>query len=180
MHHRTAIDKVFSRSQVPLTLADARDESFALLEVNDPFCAMTGYTRAEFLGKNCRFLQGDDREQVARFEMRDALKAQKDIQVIFRNYNRWGEPFDSLVFINHIRDIHNNILYVLGSQFMIKQRDYVERLNDHLSALDESYAMLARSQQAVELNVRRQISESTSVMLHSEMIQERLSAWNRG
>ena len=45
---------------------------------NPAFLEMTGYTADEIIGLNCRFLQGDDREQQAIVVLRDAIAARRE------------------------------------------------------------------------------------------------------
>lgn len=179
MQQTPAIDKVFEQSRIPLTLADAQDEDLALIRVNGAFCDMTKYRRAECVGRNCRFLQNGDRDQTALSELRECLLRQRDTQVVLRNYDRYGDPFDSLVFIHHIRGVDERILYVLGSQFVIQDCHDAEKLSRHLEDLDRSLAWIGESQEAISLNVKRQISATTSVMLHSAVLKDRLDDWAR-
>jgi len=175
MPQLSTIDKVFKRSNVPLTLSDAQDPDRALLKVNDRFCAMTGYGRDECIGRNCRFLQGEDREQPARFEIQDALHLQEDTEVVLTNYTRSGVMFDNLLFIHHIRDIHGEVLYVMGSQFVIEDRADASSLDLHIKALDEGLVTLAESFRYVQYTAKRQLSASVSAMVHSAILKERLS-----
>ena len=45
-----------------------------IIYVNDAFLSMTGYGRHQVLGRNCRFLQRDDRDQAAIQQIKDAIK----------------------------------------------------------------------------------------------------------
>lgn len=47
---------------------------------------MTGYAENEVLGRNCRFLQGDDRDQAAAAELRRGVAAAQSVRVTLRNY----------------------------------------------------------------------------------------------
>jgi len=175
MPQTSAIDKVFERTRVPLTLVDAHDEEFALLRVSDSFCEMSGYDRADCIGRNCRFLQGEDVQQPGRFVLREALQAGADVQVILRNYTRAGKAFDNLIFVHHIRDLYGKVVYVMGSQFVIRDRESADSLDRHLNALNQGITVLAKTDQTVQINVKRQISASTSAMLHSAVLQDRLA-----
>ncbi|KAI8464289.1 MAG: hypothetical protein J3K34DRAFT_492346 [Monoraphidium minutum] len=70
--------------------------------VNDAFLRLTGYTRAECLGRNCRFLQGPGTEGPALARLRGALAAREDCQVELLNYRKDGAPFWNLLSITHV------------------------------------------------------------------------------
>ncbi len=47
-------------------ITDARQADFPVVYVNPAFERLSGYPASEIIGRNCRFLQGDDRDQDAR------------------------------------------------------------------------------------------------------------------
>ncbi|ESS73646.1 PAS domain-containing protein [Methyloglobulus morosus KoM1] len=50
-------------------------------------------TQQDIIGHNCRFLQGVDLEQEARYQVTEAIKDRKPIEVTLRNYRKDGELF---------------------------------------------------------------------------------------
>ncbi|RUA22478.1 PAS domain-containing protein [Billgrantia gudaonensis] len=56
-----------------VTIADMRQPDIPLIYVNGAFERITGYSRDEVLGRNCRFLQGSDTDEQALAELRQAL-----------------------------------------------------------------------------------------------------------
>ena len=76
-----------------VVVADALAEDKPMVYVNPAFEQMTGYNEAELLGRNCRFLQGDDRRQRAVTELRDAIDAGCACEVLLRNYRKDGSLF---------------------------------------------------------------------------------------
>jgi PAS domain S-box-containing protein/diguanylate cyclase (GGDEF)-like protein len=79
-------------------VADMRAPEQALVYVNAAFEQITGYDRAEALGKNCRYLQGSDRLQPEINLIRRAFEAGEPVTVTLRNYRR-----DGAMFWNHLR-----------------------------------------------------------------------------
>src|SRR6185503_9718675 len=71
-----------------ITLVDPDQEDSPLIYANRQFEAMTGYSQEEILGRNCRFLQGRDREQDARFTMKQAIDNRQPVEVTIRNYRK--------------------------------------------------------------------------------------------
>lgn len=74
-------------------VADVRVNDCPLVWVSDQFEELTGYQRADALGKNCRYLQGSDREQPEIAELRRAVETRTSVEVTLRNYRRNGEMF---------------------------------------------------------------------------------------
>ncbi len=66
-------------------VADVRQRGQPIVQVNPAFEAITGYTAAEAIGKNCRYLQGNDRLQPEIAEMRAALAEGRECSVTLRN-----------------------------------------------------------------------------------------------
>jgi len=71
-----------------VTLADPDLEDAPIVYVNKAFERLTGYSQAEIIGRNCRFLQGDDRDQAGRFQISNAMKNNQSIEVTLRNYKK--------------------------------------------------------------------------------------------
>jgi PAS domain S-box-containing protein len=116
---------------VGVTLADARDPELPLTFVNPAFERITGYTSSECLGRNCRFLQGTDREQPGVTALREALRERRPEHVVLRNYRKDGTLFWNSVSVSPIFDEQGQLTHFLGVQ-----QDVTE--------LYESQARLAR------------------------------------
>ncbi|WP_407571838.1 HD domain-containing phosphohydrolase [Deinococcus altitudinis] len=84
---------------VSVLITDAEQR---LVYVNPAFCRITGYSREEVLGRNPRFLQGDDTSPEDKKALRDNLKAEQVTHQRILNYNRRGEQ---LWFEMHITPI---------------------------------------------------------------------------
>lgn len=115
----------------PMTIADARQPDLPLIYVNPAFERITGYSANEVLGRNCRFLQRDDRDQPALNELRAALKEGRGCVVTLRNYRKDGTLFWNELHISPILDDQGQVLYFLGSQNDITEaKQAQEALNE--------------------------------------------------
>ena len=102
-----------------ITLADPDIEDMPIVYANKSFETMTGYGQEEIIGRNCRFLQGADREQDARHFLREAIDARFPIEVDIRNYKKSGEMFHNHLVLTPLFDDQNQLLYYLGVQYDI-------------------------------------------------------------
>jgi PAS domain S-box-containing protein len=99
-----------------ITIADARAADMPLIYVNEEFLHITGYSRDEVIGRNCRFLQGKgtDKKSVAR--IRAALVANEGCVVTMTNYRKDGAAFINELRIAPIRDSAGNVTHYVGVQ----------------------------------------------------------------
>ncbi len=125
-----------------ITLADPDMEDMPIVYANRSFETMTGYSQAEIIGRNCRFLQGTDRDQEARFHLRRAIDEHLPIEVDIRNYKKSGEMFHNHLALTPLFDDRNQLLYYLGVQYdvtlQVEAEQEVARLKERLAELAAS------------------------------------------
>ncbi len=146
------IHDFFTNSQIPLTLSDPQLPDDPLILANESFYRMTGYTAAEALGSNCRFMQGNGTQKSSRNIIKGDFAASRDTKVLIRNYRKSGEPFDNYLFIFTVFDRADRPLFRIGSQFEVpiinrahEFETHATSLLDGLNAVNESQDM-ARNQ----------------------------------
>lgn len=100
-----------------VTLSDPDQEDMPIVYANTAFERISGYPRAEIIGRNCRFLQGDDRDQPERETIRSALKEERGVEVTLRNYRKSGEMFLNRLSIRPLVDRNGQLIYYLGVQY---------------------------------------------------------------
>ncbi|MCG5499311.1 PAS domain-containing protein [Ectothiorhodospira lacustris] len=115
-----------------VTLSDPDLPDNPIVYANTVFEHMTGYTRAEIIGHNCRFLQGEDREQPAIEAIRKALTERREVEVTLRNYRKDGTLFHNRLNIRPLFDASGRLIYFLGVQYdvtdLVNARTEVARL----------------------------------------------------
>ncbi len=123
-----------------ITLADPNLPDNPIVYANEAFELITGYDRDEILGRNCRFLQGEDRDQPAIARIREAIAARKPVTVTLRNYRKDGELFYNQFAIRPLFDRQGRLIYLLGTQYDVTEKvraeDELRRLNALLAAVD--------------------------------------------
>lgn len=105
-----------------VTLADPDLEDAPIVYANKAFERLTGYTQEDIIGYNCRFLQGEDREQDARFAIAEAVREHKAVEVTLRNYKKDGTLFHNRLKIVPLFDRKQRVIYYLGVQYDITQK----------------------------------------------------------
>ncbi|MCB1985285.1 MAG: PAS domain-containing protein [Burkholderiales bacterium] len=124
-----------------VTLADPDQEDMPLVYANKAFETITGYSQEETLGKNCRFLQGSDRDQEAVAKLKAAINNKEAVEVTLRNYKKNGELFYNHLMMMPLFDSKGNLLYFLGVQYdateQVKADEEIKRLRARLQELEK-------------------------------------------
>ena len=94
--------------------------------VNPAFTELTGYSSAEFIGKNCRFLQGPLREHEVISEIREAVMQGRSIRRELLNCRKDGTQFWTDVAINPTRDGSGKLIGFVGILSDLTERKQAE------------------------------------------------------
>jgi len=116
-------------------VCDADEHDCPIVYCSENFERLTGYTKHEILGRNCRFLQAPDgrvhggvkRSYVdddSVLYLKEAVNASKEAQVSMINYRKGGQPFMNLLTIIPIMDYGTHVKWFVGFQV-----DLVEQPN---------------------------------------------------
>jgi len=117
-------------------ITDATTKDNVILYVNPAFEKMTGYSYKEVEGKNCRFLQGDEKDQQQLAILRNAIKSRVSCKVVLRNFRKDGTLFWNELTLSPIFDSKGKITNFIGVQNDITQRKMQE---DHIEELKNFY-----------------------------------------
>nr|AML79185.1 putative LOV domain-containing protein [Schlegelia parasitica] len=123
------------RIEKNFVITDPRLPDNPIIFASDSFLELTEYTREEILGRNCRFLQGPETDQVTVSKIRDAIKEQQEITVQLINYTKSGKKFWNLFHLQPMRDQKGELQYFIGVQ--LDGSGHVEPLRNRLSDTTE-------------------------------------------
>lgn len=110
------LERVINASQDGIVIVEQEGDENILIYVNKGFENLTGYTADEILYQDCRFLQGNDRDQASLDKVRKAIKAKQPCREIIRNYRKDGSMFWNELSITPIFDDQNQLTYFIGVQ----------------------------------------------------------------
>jgi two-component system cell cycle response regulator len=82
--------------------------------VNAAFCRLTGHEPHEILGKNPRFLQGDDRDQPELDALRESLRHCEPTRVLLRNQRKDGAVFVNDMQIYPLKNTDGKVTHFIG------------------------------------------------------------------
>lgn len=102
------------QSQHSFVITDPSLQDNPIVFASDDFLTLTGYSREDVLGRNCRFLQGTNTSKEKLDLIRKGLATGEDVSVTLVNYTADGTPFWNKLFIAALRDAQNNIVNFIG------------------------------------------------------------------
>ena len=161
------LQELFERTPVALTLADAHAPDMPLIVANAAFLDLSGYGRDEVIGRNCRFLQSDLPNDVARAEVRDVLARAGQGQIVFRNRRKDGEEFDNLLFLQALVDPAGAARYFLGSQFLLDRSVTERRIDSHIAQIDAAVLRAVEAQETLRAEQRRMFANAAHAVANA-------------
>ncbi|ELK46278.1 PAS domain-containing protein [Halobacillus sp. ACCC02827] len=129
---KAAIDRVGAG----VVITDPEQEDNPMIYCNKGFQELTGYQPEEILGKNCRFLQGEETKPEKIKLIRQGLANREPVLVELRNYRKDGSLFwnELQIFPVYIEQMDQT--YFVGVQKDVtKRREQEELIGHYLSEL---------------------------------------------
>lgn len=102
--------------EMSVVISDPSLPDNPMIYVSEAFEAQTGYSAKEAVGRNCRFLQGEDTSPHAVEAIRQALRAQTTFTIDILNYRKDGSPFVNRLRIRPIYDADGSLMFFAGAQ----------------------------------------------------------------
>ncbi|HEY3326249.1 MAG TPA: PAS domain S-box protein [Novimethylophilus sp.] len=102
------------------------ETDYPIIYANPAFSRITGYSAEELLGRNPRFLHGEDRDQPELGELRAALREGREGHSVLRNYRKDGTLFWNEVYIAPVTAEDGRATHYVGVQNDVTQRALME------------------------------------------------------
>ncbi|MGY1748582.1 SpoIIE family protein phosphatase [Modestobacter sp. SYSU DS0511] len=164
---KTLRDRAVVATDIAFTITDPRRPDNPLVWVNPSFSRISGYSYAESIGQNCRFLQGPATDTERTAELRTALQQHEPITRTLLNYRKDGTAFWNQVSITPVFDGEGELISFVGVQTDVTERVRVEE--DRTAALTAEKAARHEAEVAREAAERAQsrlalMAEATSTL----------------
>jgi diguanylate cyclase (GGDEF)-like protein/PAS domain S-box-containing protein len=137
----TFFKRLIDASCSAIVICDATREDQPIIYVNPAFEAITGYRLDEALGRNARFLQGEDRDQPEVAQLRACLAQGRSYSGTLRNYRKDGTLFWSRMHIFPMPEggvVTNHAAFLEDVTLMVEAKHALERTHRRLSSVLES------------------------------------------
>ena len=132
----TVLTQILDSCVNGVTLTDPDLPDSPIVYANKAFEDITLYTQSEIVGRNCRFLQGADRDQPQLDKLRAAIRDRMPVEVILRNYRKSGELFHNRLVVKPLFGAAGEVLYFLGVQYditkQVRAEEEIGRLSEKL------------------------------------------------
>ncbi|HXQ99478.1 MAG TPA: PAS domain-containing protein [Pseudomonas sp.] len=135
---------VVDASNDGIVVAEHEGNDNILIYANKAFERLTGFSAEEILYQDCRFLQGDNRDQLARKVIREALNNGQPCRQILRNYRKDGTSFWNELSITPVFNEGEKLMYFIGIQKDVTQQILAQQ------KVVELQAQLAQAHLALE------------------------------
>ncbi len=119
-------DRALTASADGIVITDPNGPDNPIVYVNPAFTRITGYAPEEAIGRNCRFLQGNDSDQPELENLRAAMREGKTCEVVLRNYRKDGVLFYNDLSVSPVFDDGGGIVRFVGILEDITERRRAE------------------------------------------------------
>ncbi|WP_420322001.1 ATP-binding protein [Flagellimonas sp.] len=143
-----------------IVIADAKADRFPIIYVNKAFERITGYKFKEVLGRNCNFLQSDDRHQKEIAIIRKSLVTGTACKVTLRNYRKNGTMFWNELALTPVQNKNGELAHFVGIQNDVTQKKKLALLRKAKGEILEMVVKkkpFARIVKAIQRTLERQI-----------------------
>ena len=168
------------QTRMALCVSDPRQDDCPIVYVNEAFVMLTGYDREEVVGRNCRFLQGEDTDPKAVEAIRAALEKEEVRVIDILNYRKDGSAFWNALHVGPMFDEAGELQYFYGSQWDVTEIfEKRERVTMQDSVAQELQHRTGNLFGIINAIVRLSEKGSETVADYRKTVSERLTALHR-
>jgi PAS domain S-box-containing protein len=119
-------DRAIQAVTLGIVITDGAQDDQPIIYASPGFERLSGYTAAEVLGKNCRFMQGPDTDPAAVAKLREAVRAGRACSVELLNVRKDGTTFWNLLALSPVIGADGRVTHFIGVQTDVSDRRTLE------------------------------------------------------
>lgn len=120
------LERAVQAASQGIIITDPNRANNPIVYVSPGFERLTGYSSAEVIGKNCRFLQGKDTNPESAASITKALREVRGCEVEILNYCKDGTSFWNRLTISPVTDSGGRLTHFVGVQSNVTQQRNLE------------------------------------------------------
>ncbi|QDX39520.1 PAS domain S-box protein [Salarchaeum sp. JOR-1] len=142
--------RAMEEAPIGILITDPSQDDNPIIYANTGFERLTGYTKEEILGRNCRFLQGEETDPEPVAAMRKAIDNQESVSVELRNYRKDGTRFWNHMTIAPITNDAGDVTHYVGFQEDVTERKEYEQTLPALHEATNDFIQASSQTEAAE------------------------------
>lgn len=147
MIHAQLLQRMIDASNDGIVVAEKEGGDTILIYVNRAFERLTGYSSAEILYRDCRFLQNGQTDPAALRQLREAISVGQPARQVLRNFRKDGSPFWNELSITPVFNEADRLMYYIGIQKDVTEHVLAQqRLTDLEARLSKALQQIAALQ----------------------------------
>ena len=119
--------RAIEAAPIGIVITDPTQADNPITYVNQEFSETSGYEPEEVIGRNCRFMRGENTDPETVGAIREAIDAPRNVSVEIRNYRKDGTEFWNHLEIAPVWDDDGDLLNFVGFQRDVTERVEYER-----------------------------------------------------
>ena len=146
-------------TRMPMVVTDPAQDDNPIVFCNVAFQQLTGYSKEEIVGRNCRFLQGPDTDAESISKVRASIRDGHDIDIDLLNYRKDGSTFWNALYMSPVRDKEGVVRFFFASQL-----DVTDRVEAH-NIINNQKVLVEREVERRTADLREAL-DAKSILLH--------------
>jgi len=142
--HVKVLTHAMDEATVSIIISDIKRIGQPVIYVNNAFEALTGFTRDEIIGKNCRVLQSNETNSEAINDIRNAIATREPIETTVLNSKKDGSRFYNRLNLTPVK-INGEVTHYIGFQQDVTQQRQTEKYLEEAREKAEESARLKSS-----------------------------------